>query len=274
MNKPTNFPFSPPKSEKSCLVFPVAAKAAVSSVTTERCRRKTQKHDHKSRNDENVHVCSNTDPISFEQLGPSQFTFVRPNGTVCRFNVASLVEYITKTGHFCDPESRLEFSDDDLRQIDWIAKEGGLNLESVYDARRLQTKRYQDQAFVEDALSGLERCAGEQVTEMLEIVENTKLTPESSQLALLTKVLPPFNDLMHQIRAEDPEFAWQTASHFKMLLQGPPNRPTKDRSGLLKMCVNIIDRHVQSAKLAQGKTEAKQKAQQAQSRVTSVSLRC
>ena len=36
INKPTHFPFSPPKNEKSCLVFPVAARAAVSSVTTER----------------------------------------------------------------------------------------------------------------------------------------------------------------------------------------------------------------------------------------------
>ena len=259
MNKPTHFPFSPPKSEKSCLVFPVAARAAVSSVTTERCRRKTQKNQRKSRNDENMHIC-NIDPISFDQLGAHQFTFVRPNGTVCRFNVASLVQYIITTGHFYDPESRLEFSDEDLRQIDWIAKEGGLNLESVYDARRLQTKKYKDQAFVVDALSGLERCAGELVTEMLMIVENDTLSPESSQITLLTRVFPSFNDLMQQIRAADAEYAWQTASHFRELLRGPPNRPTKNRNGLLQVCLAVINRHVKSAKATHSKVHPPQRS--------------
>ena len=83
INKPTHFPFSPPKNEKSCLVFPVAARAAVSSVTTERCRRKTQKGSRKARNDENMHIC-NIDPISFEQLGPHQVHLLQRELLRCR----------------------------------------------------------------------------------------------------------------------------------------------------------------------------------------------
>ena len=118
----------------------------------------------------------------------------------------------------------------------------------MYDAKKLHTKKYQDQTFVVDALAGLERCAGESVTEMLDLVENEKLSPDSAQLALLTRVFPPFNDMMQQLRAADAEYAWQTASHFRELLRGPPNKPTKNRAGLLQVCMQVVNKQINYAK--------------------------
>jgi hypothetical protein len=60
------------------------------------------------------------DPIMRIPIGQDCFTFVRPNGTRSRFNIESLIDYMLASGDFCDPESRLPFQDDDLREIDKI----------------------------------------------------------------------------------------------------------------------------------------------------------
>jgi hypothetical protein len=64
---------------------------------------------------------SNTfDPIMREPLGKHIYTFVRPNGSCAKFNVESLVDFLLASGDFSDPESRLPFSDEDLKTIDHI----------------------------------------------------------------------------------------------------------------------------------------------------------
>lgn len=61
------------------------------------------------------------DPIMLVPIGKKKcFKFVRPNGTIVRFNVESLVDYLLSAGDFSDPETRLPFSDADLTEIDAI----------------------------------------------------------------------------------------------------------------------------------------------------------
>jgi hypothetical protein len=62
------------------------------------------------------------DPIMLEPIGKKSqcFKFVRPNGTVVRFNIESLVDYLLSAGDFFDPETRIPFSDTDLAEIDSI----------------------------------------------------------------------------------------------------------------------------------------------------------
>jgi hypothetical protein len=63
------------------------------------------------------------------------FKFTRPNGNCVAFNVESLVDYMLSCGDFCDPETRLPFSDDDLIQIDLLANKARLNRPSVAAAK-------------------------------------------------------------------------------------------------------------------------------------------
>ena len=63
------------------------------------------------------------DPIMREPLGKHIYTFVRPNGSCAKFNVESLVDYLLASGDFSDPESRLPFSDEDLKTIDYIVSD-------------------------------------------------------------------------------------------------------------------------------------------------------
>lgn len=99
------------------------------------------------------------DPIMRCPLGKHVYEFVRPNGSCSRFNVESLVDYLIATGDFIDPESRLPFSDEDLRMIDKSAEKAGLKKKSVYAAKTTPENiaLYADLTFRRDALLGLER---------------------------------------------------------------------------------------------------------------------
>lgn len=147
------------------------------------------------------------DPIMRCPLGKHVYEFVRPNGSCSRFNVESLVDYLIASGDFVDPESRLPFSDDDLRNIDKSAEKAGLKKKSVFAAKNSPENiaRYADLTFRRDALLGLERyeyvkfrvyliliihltvrrCAGEVVTEMLYIVE--ECNPDEAEMRLLMR---------------------------------------------------------------------------------------
>jgi hypothetical protein len=124
----------------------------------------------------------NLDPIMLAPLGRHVFTFERPNGTHGHFNVDTLVDYLISTGDFYDPETRIPFSDTDLQAIDSLAVQAGFSKESVH-AAKLDVNKYKDAIFVRDALQGLERCAGEVITEILNVIE--ECDPEEAQLRLI-----------------------------------------------------------------------------------------
>ena len=93
------------------------------------------------------------------------------------------------TGDFHDPESRIPFKDSDLEEIDDIVKKAGLTRPSVL-ASRHNPNAFTDLQFRRDALLGLERCAGEIVTDILHIIETCD--PEDAQMRLLLRsAVPP-----------------------------------------------------------------------------------
>lgn len=53
----------------------------------------------------------------------TQFEFVRSNGSVVVYNVETLVQYILATGDFSEPQTRIPFSEDNLRQMDLAVRE-------------------------------------------------------------------------------------------------------------------------------------------------------
>jgi hypothetical protein len=85
------------------------------------------------------------------------------------------------TGDFCDPGTRLPFSDEDLAGIDAVCVAAGLTRpggHTLVQARHAP-QLYSESRFRRDALLGLERCAGEVVTDMLRTIE---CTPDPGQL--------------------------------------------------------------------------------------------
>eukprot|EP01041_Mallomonas_annulata_P007520 gene7520-15396_t len=91
------------------------------------------------------------DPIMFAPLSKYTFRFVRSNGTCVLFNVESLVDYLLATGDFTDPETRIPFSDSDLKTIDRLAIKAGLHKASVYQAKK-NPQQFTEQRFRRDAL--------------------------------------------------------------------------------------------------------------------------
>lgn len=110
------------------------------------------------------------DPIMLTELPPGALTFEfkRPNGTGVVYHLDSLIDYFLATGDFTEPETRLEFSDADLKSIDQLAAAAQLGKSSVL-AAKLDPTRFNDAKLDRDAIVGLERCAGELVADMLKV---------------------------------------------------------------------------------------------------------
>ena len=168
--------------------------------------------------------------------------FIRPNGSAVVFNLGTLVDYVLVTGDFSDPETRIPFSDNDLKEIDELTRKAGLRKSSVLEAKRAP-QAYIDSKFRRDALLGLERCAGEVVTDILNIIETCD--PDEAQMRLLMRELPAFSDYYQQLHEADPAYARAALSHWIQFVEGPPNCPNDDDYGLidivcafLRMCDN------------------------------------
>ncbi|KAG7400694.1 hypothetical protein PHYBOEH_004741 [Phytophthora boehmeriae] len=183
-------------------------------------------------------VINTLDPIMLAELGPHTFEFVRSNGSVVVYNVESLVQYILATGDFSEPETRIPFSDDDLRRIDQEARKAKLNEKSVVDAKTNKHK-FEEQKVKRDGILGLERCASEYVNKMLEIVESDD--PEEGEMLLIMSVFPSFSDIFEQIRRSDAEYAKHSMDHFMQYMKGPKNRPTVDTCGLLPVILGFLE---------------------------------
>jgi hypothetical protein len=178
------------------------------------------------------------DPIMLEPVTESAYIFVRPNGTRVAFNIESLVDYFLATGEFYDPETRLPFSDLELKKLDAIARTEGLNKRSVYEAKLNAALLYSDLRFRRDALLGLERCAGEMINEVISIIEEGD---DDAELQLLLRVFPSFADLFRQMVDADRECAKQSMSHWISFIKGPPNKPNQDLYGLQLIITRFLE---------------------------------
>lgn len=124
-------------------------------------------------------------PIMFTAIGKKNiWKYVRSNGNVVAFNAETLADYILSTGDFTDPETRVSFAESDLKEVDEILKKAGVQKQSLLEAKR-NTNFFADFKFRRDALLGLERCAGEVVTEILTIIETCD--PDEAQMRLIMR---------------------------------------------------------------------------------------
>ena len=129
-----------------------------------------------------------------------------------------------------------------------------------------------DYKFRRDALLGLERCAGEVITDILNLIETGD--PDEAQMRIVLRgkrfsyhpppslgivniilflslnsnlfhgptflELPTFADYFQQLRTADAAFASQCASHWKSFLAGPPNHPNEDDYGMIELTCGFI----------------------------------
>ncbi|KAG7386159.1 hypothetical protein PHYPSEUDO_000591 [Phytophthora pseudosyringae] len=226
---------------ESAPTAPAAATRASERLSSRKKKRKTRENDRAEapHDRKKAKVVINTlDPIMLTALGQHTFEFTRTNGSVVVYNVESLVQYILATGDFSEPETRIPFSDEDLRRIDAEASKAKLNEKSVVDAKKNKHK-FDEQKVKRDGILGLERCASEYVNRMLEIVESDD--PEEGEMLLIMSVFPSFSDIFEQIRRSDSEYAKHSMGHFIQYVQGPKNRPTVDESGLMPVILGFLE---------------------------------
>lgn len=175
------------------------------------------------------------DPIMFVPLKKkSIWKFYRPHGGVVAFNADSLADFMLSTGDFNDPETRIPFTDDNLREIDAVlakaATTGGKARASVLEAKR-NPAAYEEARHRRDALEGLERCAGDVIADILNIIETAD--PDDAQMRLVIHELPVFADFYRQLYEADQAYAKQCLEHWSRFIAGPPNAPNTDMYGLI-----------------------------------------
>lgn len=180
------------------------------------------------------------DPIMFTPIKKTKsLKLQRSNGTVIAFNVDTLIDYMVSTGDFSDPETRVPFTESELSDVDKMAVKLKLDKPSVVNLKN-NPSAFADYKFRRDALLGLERCAGEVVSEILNIIE--EFEPDEAQMRIILRELPAFADYFRQIREADLRFASQCMSHWILFLEGPPNKPNEDVYGLLEIVCEFFRR--------------------------------
>lgn len=173
------------------------------------------------------------DPIMLCKIRTKKsFIYRRLNGTAVRFNLETLIDYMISSGEFSDPQTRTPFSDEDLAAMDEQAIKMKLNKPSVVEAKK-NVNNYSNAKFRRDALLAIERCAGDVVTEMLNIAET--YDPDEGQIQLVSSEFPTFSDLFRQMKDADPEYASKCLAQWQQFIKGPPNRPNYDEYGLIKV---------------------------------------
>lgn len=177
------------------------------------------------------------DPITLEELGPHQFIFTRQNGSQQAYNVDSLVDYILASGSFSEPVSRIAFSDEELRSLDQCVINAGLTKESVVDAKK-NVEKYAALKHARDLSFGIDRMVGDVVAKMMNIIEQPN--SEEGQMELITCLFPEFEMFFGQLRESDPAFARQCGKNYVTWIRGPPNKPTRDESGMLEIVTDFV----------------------------------
>ena len=137
------------------------------------------------------------DPIMMAPIVAAEaFAITRPGGSTVLFNLEVLLDYMLSTGDFCDPETRVPFDESLMAELDIAAKSRGLIKPSVL-ARFKDPAYFSDQVFYRDALLGLERCAGEVVSDILAALET--LDFEEAQMRLFLREFPLLADYFSQV---------------------------------------------------------------------------
>jgi hypothetical protein len=192
------------------------------------------------RHKKEINSYNKIDPILLCPLGKHTFKFCRPtNGIIIIYNIKSLIKYMLVSGNFSEPETKIEFSDDDLKQLDEAAIKAGFKLQSTIEAKK-NKKYYEDKKHIQDSLLSLEMCTGEVITEILKLIENHEYK-EEAEIILITYLFPVFIDHYTKIKNLDKKYALQSIKTYITFIQGPENKPTTKRNDILTMVIKFLN---------------------------------
>jgi len=188
----------------------------------------------------------NVDPITFEPLGENIFTFVTPEGNSITYNVKSLVEYISSSGDFRDPVTRLPLSPEDAANIDkQVAEVDSCQHLSTLKSIRENAHFYCVEMQKMEECQNFETCLGEMIVDMLELVETPTTGPKTSEVAEMRMYMlfSEFEAPFQLLKVLNIEKARHALLSWRVLLTGPAKRPTKAKGppGILKDALGFLD---------------------------------
>jgi hypothetical protein len=158
-----------------------------------------------------------------------------------RVDAGGLIDYVLSTGDYRDPETREPYDDETLQRMDVFGRR--LGRRSVVDAREEADRVARERREDRDAAAGLECVAGEcaaRLFEAVEAVNERRETVEDASLRMLTEVVPELESVFRELWARDAGEASVCARQLESFLVGPPQRPTKDKYGMLSIALDLF----------------------------------
>eukprot|EP00753_Platysulcus_tardus_P016297 PLAT5588.1.p1 GENE.PLAT5588.1~~PLAT5588.1.p1 ORF type:complete len:381 (-),score=84.64 PLAT5588.1:267-1313(-) len=176
------------------------------------------------------------DPIMLTPLTGAVFAVPRTNGTLQRYDMGNLIDYLLVSGDFRDPLTRERLSEETLRSLDDSAREAGLDKRSVLSASRARDY-YAEERCRRDAIVGLERCCGDLVADMLRCIEGQV---EDAELLCVVELFPNFSHLYNQLVAADHSAAEACMLHWQSYVRGPVEKPIVDVTGIQPLVLHFL----------------------------------
>lgn len=177
------------------------------------------------------------DPITLEELGDLKHTFVTTTGICIHYNLESIVRYVSSTGDFSDPVSRLPLTLEDLEQIDVKVSASGLSLPSLVEVYQ-NKESFTLKKIHHQEIQSLEACLGELVMDMLRVIEQS-LNREDAQYRM-SVICSEFDAPFQMYKLQSLEMAYQSLFSWIAFIRGPQKRPTKDCSRTLRQAISFL----------------------------------
>lgn len=194
--------------------------------------------------------CNKIDPILLNPLGKHVFTYTRDNGLIIKYNIKTLVQYMLSSGNFMEPETRIDFSDEDLIRLDKEAKQAGFKLQSTYDAKQ-NTQLYREKKEKENMLLTLESLLDDEISDILNIIESyvdinnyfdphDRIDLDHAIFNLKVIILPKFTTYFIKMKTLDRSYANNCVKNYIEFLKGPKNKPTIGNDLLLYFVIDEL----------------------------------
>lgn len=160
-----------------------------------------------------------TDPITLQDIKPPYFEVELLPGKYSRYNMLSFYSYMIKSGHFKDPYTDLEFSDEQLHIMDTqLTRNGFMKQSLVYMKNNPHKQRfYKRKREREDSLLGIDRQIGSLLSETCDdlIQQSDKSTVHTSCYYTLVHIFfPNFIYLLEQLKSIDIQYSKNCLSDY------------------------------------------------------------
>ena len=148
---------------------------------------------------------------------------------------------------FLDPTTRLEYTEEELEEIDTLYRStGGVFPMSLVEYRAKNASTFKEEKLMASAVDGVENILDSVVAQMRDVVigapvNGRKKDSYARHLYLVSQIFPQFDHTLAQLFDLAPETALRCLKIYASQVKGPTQRPTKNPHKLLAGVLEFLE---------------------------------